>query len=981
MAKENKFVASENKTRYRSQVNDSFAKETALYESFFQKITDYAKTHKQITINNLNQVETRLRQLKKQAATLQESILFHDEEVVVERSKIIRNTENLTHDQNENILHYDRMNADEIINAVDYLSKALLTVKRDFFDFHEHAYLNEIIANESYFDFYTQKSQKIQAILDKHQDDIYRMFTELDDEIKYMDDNISRILSDKNQKMLQINAFYEKELKHYSDNQLTYSAESDPTSIEVQALTSDKINQYNTFKEHQNYQNAQIRQQLHVEYMTLFNHIFGRLLRSKSYDWVKAYDFFETPDVYLNDYKLTALDLERIGNKKDLIPMLNLIQKLEQWPTVKKHLEKKAHHLLRKQMHEKVRMIVYNEKYSAKQLSKMELALDQYLQVMKIEPFLAQSLGDESSTLIKDERMYLSVLKVNKELKANINYDIQTAKIKSDINSIETNLRYAVKKTMYKQEIEILDEILDINHFVLSESLNRALAKQSILKERALIERLDKAANEHLAYLIESFNTNRMWLSLVSQALIDATRSKETHNIYVAEAKSKIEYILKQYEMKALFFKAMYENELSYLVGQQSRVDNESKIHNEFVLNTYLNQMRYAEEQVKFAEYEYRLRLEAITETIDGERAYHQEMINTTKHRYSEQIKVIKNEYEAYYYQDSRQLEFAKDDKVKKSVIQKIEKATKSRDQKINVLIQDMSDNQVIHKAESELTQLDEYLHDAINDATELRDTTINEFSELYLFAKERYDVLKPYLESSVNILDPTFYDMLERINNRMQFQMKKAEIELDDNTKDLMKNYLEIYFKKTEEINQKDYNELMDDINTSREQIKTRYASRLQAVESAFVTKMSELSRIDESMKKEVESLKINWKTRHDTTVVQLKQQLLSVDNEYLSQVKIEQAKTEKTVARLSSEYRLAIKTNRQFTDGVAEDFNKLIKSYRPYIKIAKKEIEYNKIVKPLIKKNRIKLKRSLRDIELRYHRYQIRSVEENSN
>ncbi len=981
MAKETKFVASDNKTRYRSQINDAFANEAALYESFYQKITDYAKAHKQITINNLNQVENRLRQLKKQAALLQDSILFHDEEVVVERSKIIRNTEISTHEQNETILHYDRMNADEIINSVDYLSKALLTVKKEFFDFHEHAYLNEIIANEEYFEYYSDKNQVIQTILDKHQENIYQMFSELDDEIKFMDENISRILNNKNQKMLQINAFYEKELKHYSDNQLTYSAESDPTSIEVQALTSDKINQFNTFKDHQIYQNSQIREQLHLEYMTLFNHINERLLRSKSYDWVKAYDFFDTPNVYLNDYKMTAVDLDRIGNTKDLTPLLKLIKKLERWPLVKKQLELKAHRLLKQQMHDKVRMIVYNEKYSAKQIAKMELALDQYLQIMRIDPFLAQSLGDQSSTLIKDERMFLSVLKVNKELKANINYDIQTAKIKSEINSLETDLRYSVKKTMYKQEIEILKEIYDINVFVLTTSLKRALAKQTILKERVLIERLDKATNEHLSYLIESFNTNRMWLSLISQTLIDSTREKETHNIYVAEAKSKIDYILKQYEMKALFFKAMYENELSYLVGQQSRVDNESKIHNEFVLNTYLNQMRFAEEQVKLAEYEYRLRLEAITETIDGEKNYHQEVIETTKHRYSEQIKLIKNEFEAFFYQDSRQLEFSKDDKVRKSIVQKIERSTKSRDQKINTLIQDMSDDQIILKANAELTQLKEYLDDAIHDATELRDTTISEFSELYHFAKERYDVLKPYLDSSVNILDPTFYDMLERINNRMQFQVKKAEIELDENTRDLMKNYLEIYFQKTEEINHKDYNELLEDIGLSREQIRTRYASRLQAVESAYLNKASELSREEENMKKEAETYQIGWQTRHENSISLLKQQLINVENEYISQIKIDQAKTDKIVAKLSSEYHLAIKTNRQFTDGVASDFKKLINSYQPYIKIAKKEVDYHKVVKPLITKNRKKLKKSLRDIELRYHRYLIRSTQENSN
>jgi len=981
MAKETKFVPSINKTAYRRNIKDAFAKETALYEDFFDKISNYAKTHKQVTINNLNQVETRLRQLKKNAESLKDSILFHDEEVVVERSKIIRNTENSIHDQNENILHYDRMNADEIINSVDYLSKALVTVKKDFFDFYQHNYLNDIVANEEYFTYFNDKNNVFQQILNKHQESIYKMFTQLDDEIKFMDENISRILSDKNQKMLQINAFYDSELKHFSDNQLSYSAEEDPTSIEIQALTSDKINQFNNYKDHQIFQNSQIREALHHEYMLLFSHIFGRLLRAKSFDLVETYDFFDKPEEYLSSLKNEVLDLERQSLEKDLTSLLKKIRQLERWPIIRKKLESKTHKLLTKQMKSKVKLMIFNEKYTAKQISKMELSLNHFLEVMKVEPFLAQTIGDQNSTFIKDERIFLSVLRVNKELKANINYDIQTAKIKNEINCLETDLRYAVKKEILKQESELLEQIYDINIFLLETSLKRALSKHNILKERTMIERLDKATNEHLAYLVESLNTNRMWLSLVSQALIDYVRTKETHNIYVTEAKSKIEFVLKQYEMKALHFKALFENEMSYLVMQQTRVDQESQIHNQFVLTTYLNQMRFAEEQIHLAENEYHLRLEAITETIDDERIYHHEMIESTKHRYSEQIKIIKNEYEAFFYQDSRQLEYTSDEKKRKAVVAKIEKATKSRDQKINTLVADMSDDQVIKHAESELNHLDEYLEEAINDATELRDSTISEFKELYQFAKERYDVLKPYLENSVNILDPTFYNQLERINDRMTFQMKKAEMELESNTKELLDRYLEIYFQKTEDINKSDYTELLEGIINSREQVSARYASRLQVVESSYQMKISEYAKTEESMKRETTALINNWKTKHETAISQINLTLQSVESEYLVQVTANQSKTEKTVAKLESEYRQAIKNHRQFTDNVASDFKKLIKTYRPYMKMAKQDIEYRKLVKPLNKSNRHKLKRTLRDIELRYQRYRIHSASDDSN
>ena len=980
MAKDSKQPSSINKIVYRSEVNDAFAKETALFESFFDKISTFAKTHKQVTINNINQIESRMQQLKKQSSQLKDSILFHDEEVVVDRSKIIRNTEGSIQDLNKTILHYDRMSADEIINAIDYLSKALVTVKKDFFDYYQHAYLNDILASEEYFDFFNAKSQAFQDILNNHQESIYRIFSELDDEIKFMDENISQIISDKNRKMLEINSFYENELKHYSDNQLSYSAESDPTSIEIQALTSDKIYQFNTYKDHQFNQNTQIRDTLRQEYLALFNHIHGRLLRSKSYDLVNAYDFFDNPVAYIDSLKKSLLDLDSKNNAKTINPLIKKIKKLEYWQKNKKTLETKAHNMLSKQMRNKVRLMVFNERYSAKQIAKMELSLNQYLEVMRIDPFLAQSLGDEGSTFIKDERMYLSVLKVNKELKANINFDIQTAKIKSEINALETKLRYAIKKDLFVQEIELMNVVHEINGYLIDTSLKRGISRLNIMKERVLIERLDKAANEHLAYLLESLNTNRMWLSLTTQALIDSVRAKETHNIYVTEAKARIEYLLKQYDMKALHFKTMYENELNYLVVQKTRVDQETLIHNEFILTTYLNQMRFAQEQIKLAENEYRLRLEAITSTIDDERSYHQEIIQATKHRYDDQIKIIKNEYEAYFYQDSRLIAYDSDDKKRKSVLSKIEKETKSRDQKVNALLENLSNDEVILKAEAELSHLDDYFEESVNDATDLRNDTIAEFTELYQFAKERYEVLKPYLEASVNIMDPTFYDQLEKINNRKQFELKKAEIELDLKSKDLIQNYLQIAFQKTEEIDKAAFAELIDGIMSSREQVSLRYAGRLQAIETAYQSKTLDLAKQDEAMRSEAVLIKTNWKYKHDTAILQLKQSLNLTEQEYAAMVESDRLKTEKAVATLSSEYKLAIKSHRQFTEGVANDFDRLIKSYRPYIKLSKHEIGYAKLVRPLEKKSRIKLRKTLRDIELRYHRYKfLQSDEQN--
>lgn len=974
MDKPKPFVPSENKQNYRLDLTGSFKDELALYESFFDRLNHYAKTHKQITLNQINQVETRLKSLKKQAESLQDSIIFHDEEVIVNRSKIIRSTERNIHNQNESMIHYDRLTTDEITLAVDYLSKALVSIRKDFFDYYQHAYLNSIVATESYFTLFKEHNQAFNDILIEHQQAIYQRFSELDDEINYMDESISKLMKDKNQKILEINGFYEQEIKYFSDNQLSYSAESDPTSIEIQALTSDKINQFNTFKDHVLLQSTQIKEQLENEYKSLFSHIFSRLLRSKSYELVKEYHFFDDPQPFIAALKEQTLEVRKTKNKRLISDHLDRIKQLENYEQLSKQIEAKAHRLLKPRMKEKINLIVFNEKETTKRIAKMELALEQYLTVIKHDPFLAQTLGDESSRLVKDERMYLSLLKVNKELKVNINYDIQTTKIKSDINQLETNLRYSIRKGIYQQEIELLNQIFSLNDSIIEKSVQHQLDKLSIIKERSVIERFDKAANEHLAYLIESLNTNRMWLSLVSQVIVDDIRSKESHEIYVAEAKSQIDYVLKQYEMKALHFKTLYENELSYLVSQQSRVENETAIDREFVLTTYQNQMRFANEQIELADHEYRLRLEAIQETIDDERRHYQDIIDVIAHQYDEKIHVVKNAFESEFYSQQRQLEQGLDDKKQKAIRLRIDRATQSRDNQINMLIENLTNDKIVLKAKANLLQLDQYYQEAIMDAQELKEATQTQFSELYNDAKERYDTLKPYLENKMGIMDSTFFEMLKRSEDRMSFQMKKAETELEEQTEALLHRYLEVYFHVDEELRPSSYQEMLDGIESSREQIQLRYTQRLTTVENAYQTKLIEINRQEESIKKEVELLRSNWQSRKEFTNVQLKKMIDSIDMEYRTHHQNERAITEKNIQMLSDEYKEAVKSHKQFIDGSSKEFQKLIDSYQSYFKEAKKEIQFKRLMHPIHKKINRRLRLALREIDLRYHHYRIK-------
>ncbi|MCK7486086.1 MAG: hypothetical protein MZU97_11445 [Bacillus subtilis] len=635
---------------HKDAVGASFGTESALYEEFYKKISGHAETHRQITLNNLSSVEERLVALKEDAALLKDSIFYHEEEVVVDRSKIIRNTESAVHDHNVAILDYDRLNVLKVIDDANDLSRSLLVGKADFFKMQEREYLQALIATEDYFEFYMQKSTEFQTILSRYETEIAKIFQSLDAEIEGMDTMIGKIIRDKNAKVAGIERFYDREMKHYRDNQYTYSAEPDPTSIEIQAIASDSD------------QPVQRLPRPLPRPRPEHPHGAGKRLPRRLRPRLPA-----SPPPRLLPPRRQVRLLRRPGplprpgeapGRRDRLAG-KAARPLGRRPPPRRARSlaeaqgtrgRRADRMLRRQLYEKKHLLLLAEADTAKKIGKMATSLDEYLAVIEIDPFLAQTLGDESSQAIKDERLELSMLRVNKELKTNINYDIQSAKIKSQINGLETKLTHTVNREMLAEESELLQKIADINDFVIESRARLRALRFGVARERLQLARVERAVNVHLAWLVDGLNTDRMWPSLVFDELIKQVRLGETHEVYVVEAKAEIELLLKQYEMKAIHFKTAYENELAFLVMQKSRIGEETKINHEFILTTYKNQMRFAEEQITFAQTEYRLRLEALADAVDDERKFHQESIQNVRDRFEKEIRLAEDEYQARLY-------------------------------------------------------------------------------------------------------------------------------------------------------------------------------------------------------------------------------------------------------------------------------------------------------------------------------------------
>ncbi len=423
-----------NKQTYLEKTSQAFRTEMALFERFFAAINKHAKTHRQITLNNLEEVETRLADLKAQAANLKDAIFFHEETVIVDRQQIIAQTEAKVHDDNYLLLDYDRAHADELIDTLDYLNKALIKVKFDFFETFQKTYLDVIIQNEDYFNYIETKSMEFQESLARHQDQVSGIFLALNEEITHMDDGITDIIKKKNETIGRIEAFYNKEMKFFLDNQLMFSPASDPTSIDIQALLSDKIVQFNTFRKHLESQNVAMIEHLRRKYAYVNAELTRQLLATRSRELLGVDDFFTDPACNLKRLQETLLEAETTGDKRLAARLARACRILAKHEALAKEAKAEAGQLLRSYRRFSNRMLTEYICESARTISDLERTLNLFQRLLEYDTFLAQAIGDDSSKIIKAELDHLAILAMNKELRINIDFDINSANIKTKIN-------------------------------------------------------------------------------------------------------------------------------------------------------------------------------------------------------------------------------------------------------------------------------------------------------------------------------------------------------------------------------------------------------------------------------------------------------------------------------------------------------------------------------------------------------------------
>jgi len=274
----------------------------------------------------------------------------------------------------------------------------------------------------------------------------------------------------------------------------------------------------------------------------------------------------------------------------------------------------------------------------------------------------------------------------------------------------------------------------------------------------------------------------------------------------------------------------------------------------------------------------------------------------------------------------------------------------------------------VINSAKIRLKNLDDHLEEALEEAMALRDETIEEMQGIYNNAKERYEYLKVYLVNKVNPLEPTFFDTLERMKKRYEFKLKLAEAELDNKTKDLLDEYLKLYYREQPELDQNVLSNYIIEIQNEKDKIVKEYQMEIHYIDNEYQKNVEQLNVERDIIIEEAKRIKEDLIKKEEAEIYQKQLELQMLESRYQQQQNDKRSFYEAEVDNLTKEYNLTLTESKKYILDLSQSFDKVLSTYKPYVKLTKTNRRIRLIVKKtdkeIQKKEKIELKRLARKI-----------------
>ncbi|MFP4478142.1 MAG: hypothetical protein ACLFPM_01760 [Candidatus Izemoplasmatales bacterium] len=912
-----------NTKNYKVNFDKSSFDELSFFADFHTKIIDIIQSNRHITINNLNKVKNSLDHIREKANKLTQSIINHDEDMIIEKEKITRNALNKIHKNNLEIINFEQEKVQDRVFSIDYLHKQLTNENLEYYKAYKFFLDSTIdIINEN-IDYLNNKNKSMNYTTEKHFNEIAEEFTHLDKKISDIDETIKNLIATKSHKEEILDEFFDIEIKNLIDSQINFCINDDPYSDDIQKITEEKQNQYDQYAEFLSQQEKRLKSEFVEEIDS-------------------GYEMY-----YHKKYNQTNSQIraQRFARKK-IKPLIK----------------------------DKKNILFDFKKENLQTLMSLKKSLNLYLNLYKTDPFLAQIFSDIGASIIHSEIEFTRLYKMNKALKYHIYFSYKLAQLNHQIKIYEYQLVHFIESKFATQEVDVFNIIKDI-HTYLIESQSQIDSTKIVLKrDKQYILFLNDLIDEHIDHQTKSENLNREFLSNFSRVLNNNVYKKSEIDTKIINATSEIKLALKESEIETLHFKHLFENEKRMLLIQQQRIESETDINFELISQTYLNQMRFAKEQIKLAEDDFKMRLSTIVHNIDSERIHFYDMITHEVKLKESAANQNFSKYQKHVYDIIFAIESTNDQTLIKKLEKELKNVKASYRQEVDAIISKYRNNERIQLYNKRLQELDMYLEDAYLTASDLRDETIREMDEIYRYAETKYNEFIDGIDKEAHPLDDYLYESLKKSKARLNEKLKYAEITLDSKVGHLIEDYKKLYFKLNTEINSRDIVKMLEDYQTNKNEQNLAYHDKINEINNLYFMKI-------ESLNNQIRQVQLDYHNKKDEIISEkneiIKNKIKEInqrDSVFNDFIKKTNKKHKESLNKLIENYLNNIDKNTRFYEEIDNDYDQLVNTFQDYIDYSKNTKSVRKLIKQTekdhkkIKKSKLKsLKKELK--KSRFH------------
>ena len=184
-------------------------------------------------------------------------------------------------------------------------------------------------------------------------------------------------------------------------------------------------------------------------------------------------------------------------------------------------------------------------------------------------------------------------------------------------------------------------------------------------------------------------------------------------------------------------------------------------------------------------------------------------------------------------------------------------------------------------------------------------------------------------------------------MQSRYKYKLKTAEAELDIKTKDLLENYLDVYFTEQPDLDKAKLIENINLMQVEKEAATADYEQEIASIDLDFQQRSDDLIKKRNEIINEAKAFKESITNKRELEIQTKQQELSILENRYQQQQRDKQISYENEIENLTNEYNQTLVESKKYIMNLSQSFEKVLNTYKPYVRLTKNNRKIRTIVK----------------------------------